>query len=95
MALLCRNMPPSGEGRGFLDCASVLSAEVCPDASREQAKVQGHVRLAGGGIINQRLVSPEPPGLCESARPTGLGAGGGGWGRGRGLAEESPDLSGK
>lgn len=40
LALLCRDMPLPGEGRGFLDRALVLSAEVCLNVSREQAKVQ-------------------------------------------------------
>ena len=64
--------------------------------SQEQAKVQRHVQLAGGGIINQPPVSPEAPGLWESARVVGQGAGGGlGWGGEEGMEEESPAISGK
>lgn len=53
------------------------------------------MQLAGGGIINQLLVSPEPAGFCESASAMGLGLGAAGeaggcrgeeWG---GMEEES------
>lgn len=39
LGLLGSDMSFAGEGGGFLELARVLSAEVCPNASWEQAKV--------------------------------------------------------
>ena len=39
LGLLSSDMSFAGEGGGFLELARVLSAEVCPNVSWEQAKV--------------------------------------------------------
>lgn len=39
LGLLSSDMSFAGEGGGFLELARVLSVEVCPNASWEQAKV--------------------------------------------------------